>query len=341
MAYRWPAGTEFKRMTLDVEDRSCPVCGRYMHVCDHRYHHLWTLQGPTQVVNRLVHCPDPSCESRGRTFSPEAELSISMPRWCMGWDVFCWLGHRRFARHWSVPQLRLELKDTHWIRLSDDAIENYIGRYQTMLAARQPDPKQLVEAYRDIESLVLTIDGLQPEKGHETLYVVRELGQKRVWFAEPLLSSSEEEIRRLFVRAREMAAALNQNVSCWMSDKQEAFVKGIAAEFVGGDAELAQDNLSLERWFRLPKSHERRIHGHRHAGVRLVQEGPTLALALDAHLQHPEPFTPAELHPYRRAQPPPCQCEAIARRKTMRKARSTKQRPLLLAELEARYLDSS
>jgi hypothetical protein len=35
-----------------------------------------------------------------------------MPRWLMGWDVFCWLGHRRFARHWSVPQLRLELLGT-------------------------------------------------------------------------------------------------------------------------------------------------------------------------------------------------------------------------------------
>ncbi len=54
MAYRWPAGTTFKRIDVDVQDRSCPVCGRDMHVCDHRYHHLWTLQGPTQVVNRLV-----------------------------------------------------------------------------------------------------------------------------------------------------------------------------------------------------------------------------------------------------------------------------------------------
>jgi len=61
------------------------------------------------------------------------------------------------------------LHDTHRIPLSDDAIETYIGRYQTMRAARQQDPAQLVEAYRDIESLVLTIDGLQPEKGHETL----------------------------------------------------------------------------------------------------------------------------------------------------------------------------
>jgi len=233
MAYRWPAGTVFNRLTLDVEDRSCPVCSRSMHVCDHRDHHLWTFQGATQVINRLVRCPDPSCESRGRTFSPEAALSISMPRWCLGWEVFCWLGQRRFARHWSVPQLRLELHDTHRIRLSDDAIETYIGRYQTMLAARQHDPEQLVEAYRDIGSLVLTIDGLQPEKGHETLYVVRELMRKRVWFAEPLLSSATQEVRRLIILARQWAAHVDKPVRAWMSDKQDAFVTAIADEFVG------------------------------------------------------------------------------------------------------------
>lgn len=37
------------------------------------------------------------------------------------------------------------------------------------------------------------------------------------------------------------------------------------------------DNLDLERWFRCPKSHERRIHGHRHAGIRIVRDGPTLS----------------------------------------------------------------
>jgi hypothetical protein len=52
---------------------------------------------------------------------------------------------------------------------------------------------------------------------------------------------------------------------------------------VGGDEPgLPHDILELERWFRLPKGHERRIHGHRHAGVRLVQQGATLLPALDA-----------------------------------------------------------
>jgi len=243
MAYRWPAGTTFKRIALAVEDRSCPVCDRYMHVCDHRYHALWTFEGPTQVVNRLVRCPDASCKSRGRTFSPEAELSISMPRWCIGWDVLCWLGHRRFARHWSVPQLRAELQDTHQIMLSDDAIEHYIGLYQTMLAARQHDPERLAEDYRDIEALVLTLDGLQPEKGHETFYVVRELMSKRVWFAEPLLSSATQEVQRLIVLARQWAERLGKPVRGWMSDKQDAFVTAIAAEFPGTPHRSCQNHF--------------------------------------------------------------------------------------------------
>ncbi len=102
-----------------------------------------------------------------------------------------------------------------------------------MLAARQQDPERLAEAYRDIASLVLTIDGLQPEKGHETLYVVRELTRKRVWFAEPLLSSAEQEVHRVIVLARQWAERLGKPVRAWMSDKQDAFVKAIATEFPG------------------------------------------------------------------------------------------------------------
>jgi hypothetical protein len=80
----------------------------------------------------------------------------------------------------------------------------------------------------------------------------------------------------------------------------------LAGLFVGaGKFEEIQDNLDLERWFRLPKSHERRIHGHRHAGVRIVPDGPTLLLALDAHAAHPGPFTAADLLPYRTAREPP------------------------------------
>jgi hypothetical protein len=580
MRHRWSPDTEFTRLVLDVEDEACARCGQRLHVCDHRRHRIFTLQGPVELVCKLAHCCDRGCVGHAKTLSPYAEMTMTLPWWLIGWDVFCWMGHRRFSRHWSVPQIRSELQDSYRIPLSADAIEDGLRRYQIMLAARQQDAQVLAAAYQGIDGLVLSIDGLQPEKGHETLYVVRELRAKRVWFAEPLLSSGAEEIRRLLRQARDWAAQLGLPVQLWLSDKQDAFVTGIAAEFPGtahrycsnhflrdlakpmleadshakvrlrskvrglrtiereilqqrrsavveaavepavveaavepavveaavepavveaavepavveaavdapvvptlantvasvaeslvdrsavvldycsvvrgirnddqggpleppglrmsealgevqaslqrnlaanlggrahaqlqrlagcidrglsavqpeqtevrrqrdevqrvaatldveqGSAAERQaqfaclqaeftgqatpfyvgmaalmasfaaglfagadvlaslhDNLALERWFRLPKGHERRIHGHRHAGVRLVQEGPTLMLALDAHLQHPGPFTADDLRPHQHATAPPCQDEAIYRRKVMRKARSKKSAP--------------
>ena len=84
------------------------------------------------------------------------------------------------------------------------------------------------------------------------------------------------------------------------------------------------DNLELERGFRLPKGHERKLHGRCHAGVRRVQEGATLLRVLDAHRVHPEPLTAQALLPYRYAKEPADPFQAIQRRKVMRKARSPK-----------------
>ena len=111
--------------------------------------------------------------------------------------------------------------------------------------------------------------------------------------------------------------------------------------FVGGEAaDFPADNLDLERWFKGPKGHERRIHGHRHAGVRIVQQGPTLMLALDAHVHHDGPFTVDDLEPYGHARVPQSQQQAVERGKIMRQARSRKKRPVLLADLEKRYLNA-
>jgi hypothetical protein len=231
MPYDWPEDTDFSFWELDVIDRKCPNCARMMHVCDHRARRFHTLQGPVELTCRLDHCPDPDCPGHTKTKSPELEITLALPKWAIGWDVFCWIGHRRCSRHWAIPQIRDELRDDYGIRLSEDSIARYIHRYQVMLAARQHDPEALKQQYRSSEEIILSIDGLPPEKGHETLYVVRELTQKRIWFAEPLLSATADEVRRLIARAKQWADSLGTTVALWVSDKQDAFVTGVAAEF--------------------------------------------------------------------------------------------------------------
>ena len=306
MPHQWPSEPPLVRWELDVLDRGCRVCGRKMHVCDHRRHPIYTLQGPRLLVNRLVHCVDPDCAGHHRTVSPEAEAAIALPRSIIGWDLFCWIGHRRFARHWSVPQIRAELLDSRQIGLSDDAIEDALRHYQRMLAARQQDPRVLAEEYAAVNELRLSIDGLQPEKGHETLYVVRELTLKRVWFAEALVSSSANEVRRLITQARVWAERLGKPVVTWVSDKQDAFLTGIAAEFPGVPHHFCENHFLrdvakpvLEQDRHAKVRMRSKVRGLRAIEREVLEERPSAAdppevipIGADAHsAASPEPVT--------------------------------------------------
>ena len=122
MPYQWPEDTDFAHWELDVLDRDCPgLWPQDVHLRS-PLSPLHTLEGPVELVCKLNHCPDPTCPGHARTKSPEIEPPSPRPAGRIGWDVFCWIGHRRFSRHWAIPQIRAELLDDYAIKLSDDAI---------------------------------------------------------------------------------------------------------------------------------------------------------------------------------------------------------------------------
>ena len=105
-----------------------------------------------------------------------------------------------------------------------------------------------------------------------------------------------------------------------------------------GEPFLPEDNYGIERAFRLPKGHARHVHGRAHAGVALVQRGATLVPTLDAHAAHDAPFTHDDLRPFLGAPEPTTQRTVRRRAEVMRKARSERQRPSLLKQLQERYM---
>jgi hypothetical protein len=231
--FSWPEDVKFDLVVLEPEERTCAHCGRFTHVSDHEHRYLRSLGSPLHVVIKVRCCPDKTCPGHAEKRRSEEEILIAPRYWSMSWDLFAWIGHRRFSRHWCVPQILAEMKDRFGVDASPDVIEDYAQKYERMVAAMDGDLQELTAQYRDAEDVTLSIDGLQPEKGHETLYVVRELGRGRIWFAEALLSSAAGEVKRLFERARDIAARIGKPVRCWISDKQDAFVTGVRDVFPG------------------------------------------------------------------------------------------------------------
>jgi len=240
MSHHWPDDTRFTRLEIEPADRSCPFCARYMHLCDHRHRKIFTMRGPVHIVSKLAHCPDKGCPGHHKTYAAEEEMGIAPPWWAIGWDVFAWIAEGRFARRWSVPRLRRELVEGHGITLSEDAIEKYVKRYEALVAARGRPIGARARKYSGVEDLVMSIDGLRVEGAegtNQTLYVVSELGRKRVWFAEAVARSDASDdaavVRALIEQAREWARALGVPVRAWVSDGRDTFTASIAEVFPG------------------------------------------------------------------------------------------------------------
>ena len=102
---------------------------------------------PTRLqAEPLPRSPLPRARPRPR--APRSNRPSPCPAGAIAWDVFCWIGHRRFSRHWVDPPdpgrtCTTPLPSTS----SENAIANYIHRYQAMLAARQQDFEALRRHY--------------------------------------------------------------------------------------------------------------------------------------------------------------------------------------------------
>ena len=204
----------------------------------------------------------------------------------------------------AIPLIQSELLDDYAIKLSHDAIDEYIRPSQVLLAARQQDPESLRREYESVAEIILCIDGLQPEKRHETLYVVRELTRKRVLFAEPLLSSTEDEVRRLITKAREWAESLGTPVGLWVSDKQSVVHHGDRGGIPRRAAPLLRQSLP-------PRSSPARPGGRQPGQGPDAEEGPLPAddrikpcssgpSPIPRRTSHPSPLKPPSQLPRRR-----------------------------------------
>ena len=118
---------------------------------------------------------------------------------------------------------------------------------------------------------------------------MRELPAKRIWFAAALLASSADEVRRLLRQARAWATPLGLPVHWWLSDKQDAFVTGIAAECPGVPhrycvkhflRDLAQPMLEAESHAKVKR--RRTVRGVRTIAREVLQPRRLLAAAAPA-----------------------------------------------------------
>jgi hypothetical protein len=165
------------------------------------------------------------CELYHEPHRPEEEGAFALPQGEFGLDVIALVGALRHAEHRSVPEIHRELSG-RGVDVSERTVTNLLDRYEELVALRLSGNAGLRERIKEQGRAVVAIDGLQPDVGHEVLWVVRECLSGEVLLARSLLGGTQGEIAPLL---REVADALEVPIKGIISDGQHAIRKAVGS----------------------------------------------------------------------------------------------------------------
>jgi hypothetical protein len=221
---------------LTPERTSCPHCGGFLHTDYANRRTLHTLAGVTRLNLTIRRCHQPSCPAHKKPYRPEAEGSLALPRHEFGLDVIALVGRLRYAEHRSVPEIRTHLVGRK-VAVSERSVTNLLDRYDELLAVTLADDRRLKKVLAGQGRVILALDGLQPDVGHEVLWVIRDCLSGEILRAQSLLSARQQDLAALLESVK---IACPVPIAGIVSDGQHSIRKAVAKVFPGVPYQLCQ-----------------------------------------------------------------------------------------------------
>src|SRR6478736_5918154 len=176
---------------------ACPACGHPMRLRYDNCRTLVTLAGPVRLRLKIRRCEAADCSQRHRPYRPEAEGVIAL------------VGMLRHREHRSVPEIHQTLRARE-VAIAERSVTNLLDRYDELLATSLSDSTRLRRRLATQGRVILALDGLQPDVGHEVLWVIRDCISGKVLLARSLLSGTARDLAPLL---REVAEAVGVPVA--------------------------------------------------------------------------------------------------------------------------------
>ena len=218
---------------------SCEECGQPLWVAYHgsrtvtKLDGLWKL---TIVVRRCIH---PECPRYHVAYRPEEEGRWALPHGEFGLEVIALIGQWRFREHRSVPEMHRSLL-SHGVSITERSVTHLMQRYEELVALRITDQQRLKMRLQQQGHVILALDGLQPDVGHEVIWVVRDCLSEEILLARPLLSSTQGDLTALLTEVKCQLKQLEVPVKGVISDGEETIGSAVAFVFPEVPHQLCQ-----------------------------------------------------------------------------------------------------
>jgi Transposase, Mutator family len=170
---------------------------------------------------KIRRCEQPGCARRHVPYRPETEGAIALPQHEFGLDVIALVGTLRYRQHASVPEIHHALRG---VTICERTVTNLLDRYDELLATSLADDRRLRSLLARQGRVILTLDGLQPDVGHEVLWVLRDCLSGEVLLARSLLSATQEDLAALL---QQVAESVGVPITGVISDGQHSIRRAV------------------------------------------------------------------------------------------------------------------
>lgn len=215
---------------------NCSACGRRMWAHYDNRRTVVTLSGVVRLELKIRRCVNEGCERYHVPYRPESEGRWALPQHEFGLDVIAQVGVLRYREHRSVPEIHRNLRD-RGVAISERSVTNLLQRYDELMALSVMDPRRLRRITGQQGRVILALDGLQPDVGHEVLWVLRDCLSGQVLLTASLLSACGADLRKLIEEVRE---ALDVPIVGVVSDGQHSIRHAVASALPGVPHQLCQ-----------------------------------------------------------------------------------------------------
>jgi hypothetical protein len=203
---------------------------------------LVMLSGTVRVRLKIRRCEATGCKRYHMPYRPEAEGALALPEHEFGLDVIALVGRLRHRDHRSVPEIHAALRE-RGVPIAERSVTNLLDRYDELLATALTDTARLRGLLAQQGRIILGLDGLQPDVGHEVLWVLRDCLSGTVLLARSLLSSTASDLATLL---REVVTGVGVPVTGVISDGQPSIRKAVGQVLPGVPHQLCQFHFLRE-----------------------------------------------------------------------------------------------
>lgn len=222
-----PKAASFK--VLECVQQQCLSCGKLMWNEYDNYRHVRRLKGVVQLRIKIRCCQNRACERYRIAYRPEQEGCWALPQQEFGLDVIALVGALRYQEHRSIPQIHQHLC-SKGVCISERTVTHLLCRYDELLSLWLKDRSRLQAIAKKQGRVILAIDGMQPEVGHEVLWVIRDCLSGEIVLAKTLLSSRNEDLAALLL---EVSQTLDIPIDGVISDGQQSIRKAVEVALPG------------------------------------------------------------------------------------------------------------